>query len=87
MCVGCREREPASRLVRLAWDGATGQVVLDPGRRRPGRGVHLHAGCVARVIRNAGVGRGLRRPVDPEQVRQLLEAVSQPRLGDSGSRR
>ncbi|MGB7964439.1 MAG: YlxR family protein [Propionicimonas sp.] len=87
MCAGCREREPQGRLLRLVWDAAASQVALDAGGRLPGRGVYLHADCAGRVLRNAGIGRGLRRPVDADQVRRLLGEAPAARLGDSGSRR
>lgn len=87
MCVGCRAREPQGQLLRLVWDVAASQVVVDTGRRLQGRGVYLHPECVGRVLRNAGVGRGLRRPVEADQVRRLLGEAVAPRLGDSGSRR
>lgn len=87
MCVGCRAREPQRQLLRLVWDAAAAQVVVDAGRRLPGRGVYLHPECAERVLRNAGIGRGLRRPVEADQVRRLLGEAAVARLGDSGSRR
>ncbi|MGC3954131.1 MAG: YlxR family protein [Propionicimonas sp.] len=74
MCAGCRGRAPRSELLRLVWQPGTG-VVLDAERRLPGRGVNLHAGCAALVLRNRGVGRGLRREVDGEQLRELLGSL------------
>jgi hypothetical protein len=52
-------------------------VVVDAARRLPGRGVSLHPGCAALVLRNRGVGRGLRREVDGEQLRALLDSLPQ----------
>ena len=75
MCAGCRRRAPQRELLRLAWVDGEG-VVLDVQRRRPGRGVNLHPGCAALVLRNRGVGRGLRREVDGTQLRLLLESLS-----------
>ncbi len=74
MCAGCRQRAPQPELVRLAWQEGTG-VVVDVNRRAPGRGVNLHPGCAGLVLRNRGVGRGLRRDVDGEQVRALLGSL------------
>ncbi|MDQ7992354.1 MAG: YlxR family protein [Propionicimonas sp.] len=76
MCAGCREREPRTGLVRLAWQG--GQVVVDQRRRLPGRGVYLHPGCGPRLLRNRGVPRGLRREVDGAQLRDLLDGLAPP---------
>ncbi|MCW5952575.1 MAG: YlxR family protein [Propionibacteriaceae bacterium] len=75
MCAGCRQRAPQRELLRLAWQEGTG-VVVDAARRLPGRGVNLHPGCAALVLRNRGVGRGLRREVDGEQVRAVLDSLS-----------
>ena len=74
MCAGCRGRAPRSELVRLAWVEGEG-VVVDERRRLPGRGVNLHPGCAALVLRNRGVGRGLRREVDGERLRTLLAGL------------
>lgn len=74
MCAGCRARAPKGELVRLVWDPASG-VVVDRRQRLPGRGVYLHPGCGARVLRNRGVGRGLRREVDAGRVKALLDSL------------
>lgn len=74
MCAGCRQRVDREELVRLVW--RDGSVVVDERRRLPGRGVNLHPGCAALVLRNRGVGRGLRREVDGEQLRTLLDSLS-----------
>ncbi|MCA0251642.1 MAG: DUF448 domain-containing protein [Actinobacteria bacterium] len=76
MCAGCRERAPQAELLRLVWQEGAG-VVVDAARRLPGRGVSLHPGCAALVLRNRGVGRGLRREVDGEQLRALLDSLPQ----------
>ena len=71
MCAGCRQRAPRRELVRLVWQEGAG-VVVDTSRRLPGRGVNLHPDCGDAVLRNRGVGRGLRREVDGDQLRALL---------------
>jgi len=63
---------PRAELVRLAWVEADACVVLDHGRRLPGRGCYLHPGCADEVVRRRVVGRALRRPVEPAQVAALL---------------
>ena len=63
-CVGCRQRAPASELLRVV--GVAGpaglRLVPDPGRRLPGRGasVHLAAGCLDLAERRRAFGRALR---------------------------
>ncbi|MBK8459747.1 MAG: DUF448 domain-containing protein [Micropruina sp.] len=67
---------PGARLSRLVWDEASSRVLSDPRQRLPGRGVYLHPGCADRVLRQRGVGRGLRRAVDADQVRALLAELT-----------
>ncbi|HMS75977.1 YlxR family protein [Gordonia sp. (in: high G+C Gram-positive bacteria)] len=67
-CIGCRQRDCASALVRLvartdsreAADGA--QVVVDVTRTMPGRGAWLHPreDCVSRAVRRKAFGPALR---------------------------
>jgi predicted RNA-binding protein YlxR (DUF448 family) len=43
-CVGCRERDLRSNLIRLVLDcsASPALIVVDPDKRRPGRGAWLH---------------------------------------------
>lgn len=75
-CAGCRTRAPKAELTRLAWDEGSRAVVVDDRQRLPGRGVYLHPGCAPSLLRNRGVGRGLRREVDAAAVRVLLESLA-----------
>lgn len=61
-CVGCRATVPAATLLRLVV--VDGEVVVDPRRRLPGRGAHLHAGpdCLAAALKRRAVTRALRAP-------------------------
>ena len=64
-CIGCRERAPASELLRIiAIEHPPGQfsAVADPARRRPGRGANLHPdpACLALAQRRRAFGRSLR---------------------------
>jgi len=62
-CVGCRQRAPASQLLRVVADDGTARP--DPMRRLPGRGAHLHrdAGCLAEAERRRALPRALRLAV------------------------
>lgn len=61
-CVGCRQRESRSVLVRLALEN--GHVVVDESGSRPGRGAWLHSDpdCFALAHRRGAIGRALRDP-------------------------
>jgi predicted RNA-binding protein YlxR (DUF448 family) len=83
MCVGCRERAPASELLRVvavAGDAETVSVVPDPTRRRPGRGASLHAdpACLALAERRRAFGRALRVTgvVDTGPLAEFVETVA-----------
>ena len=71
-CIGCRQAAAKPTLVRLAWDAASGRVVVDRGQVLPGRGCYLHQGCGGAAVKRRAVGRALRRSVDGEQVAALL---------------
>ncbi len=63
-CVGCRQRAPASALLRIVAVQAPAGLRLepDPTRRQPGRGAHLHPdpACLALAERRRAFGRALR---------------------------
>ena len=64
-CIGCRERVPASELLRFVavkTEDEQYTLVPDPSRRQPGRGAHLHPGpgCFALAQRRRAFGRSLR---------------------------
>jgi predicted RNA-binding protein YlxR (DUF448 family) len=61
-CVGCREREAKSELLRIV--AAGDEVVPDPLGRLPGRGAYLHPslGCFERAQLRRAIPRALRVP-------------------------
>jgi predicted RNA-binding protein YlxR (DUF448 family) len=73
-CVGCRRRDEASRLLRVVADGTS--VVVDPRRRAPGRGAHVHPdlACVALAVKKRAFGRTLRAPVEAAAAGAVLTA-------------
>ena len=62
-CVGCRRRDAQEDLLRVALTPA-GVIVLDLGRRLPGRGAYLHpqASCLTLARRGRQLERALRAP-------------------------
>ena len=72
-CVGCRQRDAAGVLVRVAWDEAAGGLSFDRRRRLGGRGAWLHpeARCLEQALRRKAFGRALRRPVEAADSRSL----------------
>lgn len=85
-CVGCRQRAPASALLRIVAVQAPSGIRLepDPTRRQPGRGAHVHPdpACLALAERRRAFGRALRLAgvaLDTDPVRAYVsehDAVS-----------
>jgi predicted RNA-binding protein YlxR (DUF448 family) len=74
-CVGCRERRPATQLVRCALD-ASGELVVD--RRAPGRGAWLCGpNCWEPARRKRAFDRALRTQVSPDAVDRLGERLGE----------
>lgn len=63
-CVGCRDRAPASTLLRIVAvaDADVVRLRVDPRHRLPGRGAYLHVdpACLAKAERRRAFGRALR---------------------------
>src|SRR5688572_26384039 len=89
-CVGCRERAPASELIRFVVAeagsgppvGADFRLQPDPSRRLPGRGAHLHPdpACFALAERRRAFGRALRLTgvADTGLLAEHIRAVTVP---------
>ncbi|GGG07628.1 hypothetical protein GCM10007304_22070 [Rhodococcoides trifolii] len=83
MCVGCRERELISELVRVvARDDADSVVVavIDFRRRLPGRGawLHLRPDCLHQAERRRAFGRALRVSgrIDTSELTETFQSAS-----------
>jgi predicted RNA-binding protein YlxR (DUF448 family) len=66
LCVGCRQHDERSALLRLVLAGDPPRVVPDVARGARGRGVSVHATrrCLQAAVRTGAVRRGLRSAVD-----------------------
>jgi predicted RNA-binding protein YlxR (DUF448 family) len=77
-CIGCRRREDQAVLLRLAVEeiGGVATVVVDPVRRRPGRGAWMHREpeCVELAVKRRAFGRAFRANVDSSAVVDQLRA-------------
>lgn len=74
-CIGCRRSDDASALIRLAWHGDG--VVVDTGRRLPGRGAWIHPDerCRAQAEKRRALGRALRRRVPDDALSSALAGM------------
>jgi len=74
-CVGCRERADRASLLRVV--AVDGVLVVDPGRRLPGRGASVHPDpvCVDLADKRRAFVRALRLagPLDVTPVRQHVQ--------------
>src|SRR5262249_26964392 len=61
MCVGCRQRDERTALLRFVLAGDPPQVVPDVARRADGRGVSVHArrSCLEAAVRSGALRRRL----------------------------
>jgi predicted RNA-binding protein YlxR (DUF448 family) len=59
-CLVCRARREKKRLVRLAVDRSTSQIVLDDRQWLPGRGAYVCEECVPRLSFSNRVRRAFR---------------------------
>ena len=78
-CVGCRRREPDSRLLRIVHDPELGALLPDPRRRAEGRGawVHRDARCIATALDRKAFTRALRvaGSVSQDAISEVLESL------------
>jgi predicted RNA-binding protein YlxR (DUF448 family) len=70
-CVGCREKHPKDRLLRVV-RGPHG-VRPDPAGTAPGRGAYVHRDreCVVLATRKGALARALRANLSPEDLATL----------------
>ena len=77
-CVGCRARADRAGLLRVVVAG--GVLVVDPGRRLPGRGASVHPdlACVDLADKRRAFVRALRAdgPLDVTPVRAYLQQAT-----------
>ncbi|WP_226913697.1 YlxR family protein [Gephyromycinifex aptenodytis] len=90
-CVGCRQRDDRSVLLRVVAVESAGSMILRPddGCSLPGRGawVHPRSRCFEQAQRRRAFGRALRLAgaLDTTQVQAFVEALQQSAFGPSGS--
>jgi predicted RNA-binding protein YlxR (DUF448 family) len=83
-CIGCRRRDSQADMLRLVVSAADGvsAVVVDEGRRLPGRGAWLHPDpdCMALAVKRRAFGRAFRATVDSRAVEGYFHAQSTSNL-------
>lgn len=83
-CVGCRERDAQSQLVRavrsLAPQSGKTSLRLDHEGTAPGRGAWIHPAspCIDSALKRGGFARSFREPVDPDAFVAELRARVNP---------
>ena len=74
-CIGCRQRDAAAEMVRLALED--GEVVLAV-KVRTGRGASLHPrpGCLEKGLRPDVLARAFKRRVTVRDATELLQRIT-----------
>ncbi len=75
-CVGCRSQQSKRDLLRIVRT-PSGEVVVDPTGRLPGRGAYLHqdTGCWSEGLRKGRLGRALHAVISPEDERAIATVL------------
>lgn len=81
-CLGCRQKEDKSGLVRIV-RRPDGGVAVDPTGRAAGRGAYLHASrdCLSRAARGGAIARALKTSLAQAEAARLM-AELKGSLGD-----
>jgi hypothetical protein len=78
--VGCRSQAARASLLRVV--AVDSELVVDPGRRLPGRGASVHPdlACVDLADKRRAFVRALRadRPLDANPVREYVQHLTSP---------
>ena len=76
-CVGCREMKDKRALIRVV-KSPEGEVSLDFGGRKPGRGAYVcpDAGCLKRARKSRAFERAFSAPVPPEVYDAMEEELT-----------
>ena len=86
-CVGCNAQKPKRELVRVVRSPA-GEVSLDPGGKKPGRGAYLcpDPACLARARKAKRLERAFGVEVPPEVYAALAaELAAVPKGASPGA--
>ncbi len=77
MCMGCGEMKPKGELVRIV-RSPEGEVSLDPGGKKPGRGAYLcpSADCLKAARRKKRIEHALDTRIDDEIYDSMEKELS-----------
>ena len=76
-CVGCREMKDKRALIRVV-KSPEGEVSLDFGGRKPGRGAYVcpDAACLKRARKTRALERAFSSPIPPEVYDAMEEELT-----------
>jgi len=71
-CIGCQEKMPKKALIRLVRT-PEGEVVLDPGGKKPGRGAYIcpREDCFQKAVKGKRIEKNLRQSISNELVADI----------------
>lgn len=73
MCVSCREMKSKRELIRIACS-KDGEISLDPGGKKPGRGAYVcrNRQCLELAVKGGKIDRGLKTHAGSVITEQLI---------------
>jgi len=85
LCLGCRQLRLKRNLIRIA-TFRDGRVIIDEAKKLGGRGAYICpiADCLIAATKRKGWSYGLRRPIDPLTLNELLSNLKRHTLWMSG---
>jgi len=77
MCVGCREMKGKRELIRIVRT-PEGEIVIDPGGKRAGRGAYIcpAVDCLTQAIKGHRLQKALENDIPSEIVEKIRQQIT-----------
>lgn len=76
-CVGCNERKPKQKLIRVVHNKEKDQVFLDKVGKAPGRGAYIcpDINCLEKARKSRKIDRSLKMSISEEIYDNLMKEI------------